>query len=462
MRKKGMFGKRAIAIATCLLLTVLAGCATSEDVAEPTTGADATVTEAPTAEPTEEPEATSAPTATVTPTPTPVPTETPEQKYWNERLQEFSDSKYDLTAALTMESLKDQCSEYFLLGAAMSGGSYNTFAIHSPEFMAVLEKHFSSTTATNLMKASYFLSQPLSKNNLAAGNPEPVIDTIKIEEALEWCMESGVKMRGHTLVWHSQTPDWFFKEGYESDGVYVDRETMLARLDSYIGQVMTFCQDNYPGVVYCWDVVNEAVDPDNGDANSPFHCRTSNSKGDDMWYVTIGADYPEQAFRIARKYAAEGVKLYYNDYGVVGGDKRQYIYNLCKDLADKGLIDGVGLQGYWGNGWPSLVTIETTIRKLAELDLEIQLTELTIEAEPVSEIGYSKQARRYAEIFQLLQRLDTQGGGPANITAVTMFGLMDGFMFNTNDENTSRWFDKDLQPKPVVDAIMEVFEEYYK
>lgn len=435
--------------AVSVLMLCLTACSEEKNGGEELPSPTESVT--PAAEPTEE----------LQPTPTPEPELTEDEKYWNEVLASFADSKYDLTSALTGESLQDLCSDYFLLGAAMSGGSYKNFAIHSKEFMAVLEKHFGSTTATNLMKPSYMLSQPQSQKNAAGGNPEPVVDFSNIDGTLTWCMEHGVKMRGHTLVWHNQVPDWFFREGYENDGAYVDRDTMIARLDSYIRQMLTYCQENYPGVVYCWDVVNEAVDPEKGDPNTNFSCRMEGGDGPNLWYTVIGPDYVEQAFRSARKYAAEGVSLIYNDYNVVDVKKCNYIYNLCKDLADKGLIDGIGLQGYWDIGWPSIGTISSTIRKLAELGLEIQITELSIDAKEPTEEGFEQQAKRYAAIFEQLQRLDTEGGGPANITSVTMFGLMDGFMFNENDTNTSRWFDTNLQPKPVVDRVRAIFKIYY-
>lgn len=451
MRKKAAGFLRIAAVS--VLLLCLAACSEEKNGGEalpsPTENVTPAAEPSDAAQPTEEPE------------PTKEPELTEDEKYWNEVLASFADSEYDLTSALTGESLQDLCSDYFLLGAAMYGGSYESFAIHSKEYMAVLEKHFGSTTATNLMKPSNLLSQSQSQKNAAGGNPEPAVDFSKIEETLAWCMEHGVKMRGHTLVWHNQVPDWFFREGYENGGAYVDRETMLERLDSYIRQVLSFCQDNYPGVVYCWDVVNEAVDPEKGDPNTNFSCRTEGGDGANLWYTVIGPDYVEQAFRIARKYAAEGVSLIYNDYNVVDAQKCNYIYNLCKDLADKGLIDGIGLQGYWGIGWPSLGTISTTIRKLAELGLEIQITELSISADEATEEGFEQQAKRYAAIFELLQRLDTDGGGPANITGVTMFGLMDGYMLIENDTNTSRWFDTNLQPKPVVDKVRAIFKIYY-
>lgn len=128
------------------------------------------------------------------------------------------------------------------------------------EYMALVNKHFNSCTLTNLMKPSYMLDQKGCMENAAAGNEEPVLTFGGVDEILHWCVDNGVQMRGHTLVWHTQTPDWFFREGYKADGEYVSRETMLVRLDSYIKQMLTYCQENYPGAIYCWDVVNEAVD----------------------------------------------------------------------------------------------------------------------------------------------------------------------------------------------------------
>ncbi len=445
-RKKAGFWRLTAAV---VLLLCLVACSKEKQGGETESVLTEAVTSSP--QPSEEP------TPTATPSPTKEPELTEEEKYWNDVLASFADSKYDLTAALTGESLQSLCEDYFLLGAAMTGASYQNFAIHSAEYMAVLEKHFGSTTATNLMKPVHLLDQAQSQDNAQAGNPEPAVDFSGVDETLAWCAEHGVKMRGHTLVWHNQVPDWFFREGYKNDGEYVSRETMLVRLESYIRQVLSYCQENYPDVVYCWDVVNEAVDPESGDPSTDFACRTQGADGPNLWHKIIGTDYVEEAFRFARKYAAEGVSLFYNDYSVVDTEKCQYIYNLCASLKEDGLIDGIGLQGYWNNGWPSMGTLDYTIRKLAELELEIQITELSIEAEE----GDERQAKRYAEIFQKLQRLDTDGGGPANITCVTLFGLMDGYVFYENDESTSRWFDTNFQPKPVVDQVRAIFKIYY-
>ena len=303
----------------------------------------------------------------------------------------------------------------------LNGSSLENQTLNMPEYMAVVRKHFNSCTMTNLMKSSYILDQKGSQDSAREGDGSPVLSYDTIDPTLEWCQANGMQMRGHTLVWHAQAPDWFFREGYSDKGQYVDRETMLLRMESYIAQLITHVQDNYPGVVYCWDVVNEAVDPDKGDSDSYFLCRTENDGTPNPWYTTIGEDYVEMAFTYARKYAAEDVKLFYNDFNTYQTEKRDAIYALCQSLKEKGLIDGIGMQGYWGVDYPSIGTLENTIRKFAELGLEIHITELSVGVDEENEENFEKQGQRYGAIFMALAALDTDGGGTANITNVTFF-----------------------------------------
>ncbi len=402
---------------------------------------------------------TETPTVTSTPEVTPTPTLSAEEQQWQQVAEDLMSDRFDLTNALMTDGLKDLCANYFKLGVGLTGSGASNAAVLSKEYMAVTKKHFNSVTLTNLMKPAHLLDQ---KGSQKSEDGMPAVKFDAVIPTLDWCKENGVSMRGHTLVWHTQTPDWFFKEGYTSEGALVDRDTMLKRMDSYIGQVLTFCQTNYPGVLYCWDVVNEAVDPDAGDPNSFYNCRMTNGDERNYWYYTIGNDYVEQAFIVARKYAAEGVKLFYNDYNTYETKKRQCIYDLCKYLADRGLIDGIGMQGYWGTSYPQLSAIENTIKKYAELGLEIQITELTVDIDDLSEKSLEAQAARYAMLFFTFQDLDTQGGGPANITAVTLFGLMDGYVFYANDDSTSRLFDTNLQPKPAFDKVQAILRTLYQ
>ena len=375
----------------------------------------------------------------------------------------LEDSPYDLTKALGTDSLKDLCEDYFMLGVGLTGRDAQTAAVNSLEYMTVAKHHFNSVTLTNLMKPCFILDKDASVKNAEKGKETlPAVKFDTVDATLQWCLDNGVKMRGHTLVWHAQTPDWFFKEGFQDNGKLVDYDTMAARLDSYIEQVLTYVQTEYPGVIYAWDVVNEAVDPDNFDPESYFSVRTKyDGTRDNLWYSTLGEDYVELAFVSARKYADPEVKLFYNDFNTFMSNKRFNIYKLCNELHKKGLIDGIGMQAYWGMGWPNISDLESAIKGYAEIDIEIHITELSCGYDKLTKENVEAQAQRYADYFKMFQRLDTAGGGPANITSVTLFGLQDGFVMYGSDDETSRLFDTNFQPKPCFYSIQEVMDELY-
>lgn len=355
-------------------------------------------------------------------------------------------------------ALKDLCADNFTLGVGINGSDLFNQCLNIPQYMELSKKHFNSVTMTNLMKSCYILDQAGSIKNLEDGNDEPALSFASIDPTLEWCKENGMKMRGHTLVWHTQAPNWFFREGYTDEGEYVDKETMLARMESYIKQLLTHVQTEYPGVIYCWDVVNEAVEPESADPDSFFKCRTKCGQDPNPWYDTIGPDYVEMAFTYARKYADEDVLLFYNDYNTYQEPKTEGIYALCEYLNEKGLIDGIGMQGYWGIDYPPISDIEKAITKFAELGLQIQVTELSIGVDAETDEQFEKQAEAYGKVFQMLHDMDQESGGPANITNVTVFGLVDHY--REGDTTNTRIFNKDYEPKPAFIKIREVMENY--
>lgn len=377
---------------------------------------------------------------------------------------------YDITESVNGTKLKDAFADYFTLGAAINGTSHNNSTIALDAMAEVLKYHFNSTTFSNLMKPQFLLDQQQSINNIARGVKTPAVKFSAVEPGLKFCQLNGIKMRGHVLVWHAQTPDWFFREGYQNNGAYVDKETMLMRMESYIKQVLEYTQTNYPGVIYCWDVVNEAIENTPGwyETQSGFTIRTKSGSGDNLWYKVVGIDYVEKAFEYARKYADPSVKLFYNDYNTFQTGRRESIYKLAKYLKEKGIIDGIGMQGYMSLYYPGIKngseSVRNAINRFAELGLEIHITELTINTDDKknSEEAYRLQAARYKELFELLLELDTDGGGKANITNVTFFGVMDDYHFYKNTQNNpeySRLFDGNLKPKPAFYSILALVEK---
>ena len=436
-----------IATLLCMSAFVFVACGATEEATLPPTVA---VTPGVTTEVTPTPEVIPTPEATPTPevTPTPVP---------------YIVDGYDIGAATSGLALKDGFEKYFKIGTAINGAALNTCTLRSEAMTEITKYHFNSVTYSNLMKPSYLLNQNGSMKNAAEGNPEPAVRFDTVIPGLDFCKENGIGMRGHTLVWHTQVPDWFFREGYTNDGAYVDRDTMLMRMESYIRQVLTFTQENYPGVIYCWDVVNEAVEIANGsyETESGYKIRTQSGDGRNLWYDVVGWDYWEKAFEYARKYAAPDVKLFYNDYNTFIWEKTEAIYKLASHLKERGLIDGIGMQGYMDLSYPNIYgssSFASALDRFGKLGLEIQITELSISCPDNSAESYEKQAKRYRSLFTVLKSKDKDHGGEVDITAVTFFGLMDQYMFYENNTDYARLFDKDLQPKPAFYSIMDFAE----
>lgn len=348
----------------------------------------------------------------------------------------------DIGPATSLTPLKDAYAPYFKVGVGLTGYAPHVMMTTSEAMSEVVKYHFNSATLTNLMKPSYLLDQAGSIENAKNGDGMPAVTFDACIDALEFCKENGIGMRGHTLVWHAQVPGWFFREGYEDDAPLVSRETMLSRMESYIAQVIGFTEENYPGVVYCWDVVNEAVEPGGGmhEEETGYCIRTYNGDEENLWYTVVGADYVEKAFTYARKYAPEGVKLFYNDYNTFQPVKNEKICALLADLSAKGLVDGIGMQSYYDRKNPDIKgrtgSVQAAIENFSELGLEIHITELTINIDEPDERAYLVQAMRFKEMFQLLMELDTDNGGPANITSVTVFGLMDEYMLYPEDRKS--------------------------
>ena len=334
-------------------------------------------------------------------------------------------------------SLKDAYADRFSIGVAV-----NSWQLADQDTLDVITKDFNSFTTENEMKPDYILDYNAT---LEADDGMPAINTERLDEIMTMAEDAGLVMRGHTLVWHSQTPEWLFYEDYDTSKDYASRETMLARMEHYIKSVMTFCQEEHPGVIYAWDVVNEAVSDSGG------------YRTDSPWYITIGGEYIEKAFEYASKYAADGVKLFYNDYNCTIAEKRKTIFTMANNLYAKGLIDGIGMQSHHDIKYFDVSSIEKSIIMFAEIgDIEIQLTELDFHYNDSSDEAMNEQAEKYKEIFDLL--VDLQDSEIANITNVTFWGLNDGLTWLTHHKGEDSYpllFDADHNAKPCYFSIFD-------
>ncbi len=352
------------------------------------------------------------------------------------------------TAAVTASAVTDSKSDAKTLKEAFDGdfkvGVTTTSGYLSEEDRVTqIKENFNSITMENEMKPESLLDWEGSEKSK---DGMPAIKEETLEKALKAAQEAGIPLRGHTLVWHSQTPEWFFSKKYDPSKGYVDKATMKKRMESYIKQVLSYCKENYPGVVYAWDVVNEAVGDD------------GNYRTESMWYETYGDfSYITDAFTFARKYAEEGTKLFLNDYNEYMAQKRDLLYAKVVELHDAGILDGVGMQSHWDMDFPSVDLFETALEKYASIDgIEIQLTEIDMHNNDDSEEGLKKQAERYKEFFDVITKMKREG--TANITSVTFWGLKDGESWLSGMKGETSYpllFTDDMEKKPCYDSILE-------
>ena len=320
--------------------------------------------------------------------------------------------KVTVKAPVLSDTLKTAYIKDFKIGAAVNTWQLEGAGAYA-KAKALITNQFNSITMENQMKPESLLSK---ENQTRGTDTNVLINEEILRKVLKLASDNGLKLRGHTLVWHSQTPEWFFHKDYNVDKSLVSKDVMRQRMESYIKKVLTYCQENYPGVVYAWDVVNEAVNDDGT-------MRTSSN-----WYKVYGdAGYVTDAFTFARKYADKDVKLFLNDYNEYAAAKRDRIYQVVKDLYDTGLCDGVGMQSPYSMTSPTIAAVKVAIQKYNQIDpgkIEIQLTELDIHNTFRTAADQKSVATKYQSLFNML--VDSRRNQKINITGVTFWGLTDG------------------------------------
>ena len=311
----------------------------------------------------------------------------------------------------------------------------------------MVKKHFNSMTAENAMKPASII------------RPDGSYDFSQADKIVAFAQENGMKMRGHTLVWHGSTPRGYMND---AEGKPLTKEQIMEKHENYIKAVF----EHYPkDVIYAWDVVNEALADVEGE--SIYRTRSP-------WYNAFGGpEFIEWAFRTAKKYAPEGCELIYNDYNLVDPAKLERACTMLKEMLDKGVpIDGVGMQAHWDNT-VSEEQIQTAIDRFSALGLDVQITELDLtcfdnyhgpgaqERQKIKQsVQYTSemadaQAEEYAMIFRTLHK------NRDKISAVTFWCLSDRSSWLNNFVrgrlDYPLLFDAQYQPKKCYYAVKDVY-----
>lgn len=327
-------------------------------------------------------------------------------------------------------SLKDVFAGQFKLGTAVLVNEIQN--PDSPD-AELVRKHFNSLTAGNELK--WDATEPV----------EGQFNFTAADKIVNFAMDNGIAMRGHTLVWHSQTPKWVF---YDRGGNLASKELLYARMKKHIDTVV----GRYKGKIYAWDVVNEVIEP--GD-QKPGGLRNS------LWYQIAGEEFIEKAFIYAHE-ADPDAKLFINDYNTNDPVKRQFLHDLIKRLKAKGIpVDGVGHQTHIGIEYPRVQELDDMIQAFRDLDIDQQVTELDMSIYTNDTDAYEtfptelqiKQANRYREIFDVFRKHSDQ------LSAVIFWGKDDlNTWLRTFPVVRNNWpllFDERLQAKYAYWALVD-------
>ena len=351
-----------------------------------------------------------------------------------------------MNTALQSPSLCKAFEPYFRIGAALSSR-----LVADPELAAIVCRHFNSITADNQMKPESVLDL---EGTLAKGDPcHAAVDFTRADALLSFARDHGLRMRYHTLAWHNQTPVWFFKENWQNDrnAPAAPKDVLLKRLENYILDVMGHVNTAFPGVVYTWDVVNEAIEPEQG---GPGLYRTRSP-----WFALTGQEFLPAAFRAARKGAAPGQTLCYNDYNAFDPVKRDAIIELLKTLQAENLVDTMGMQGHYILPELDVAACETAARTYAALGLKLQVTELDIHCNSDDEAHAAALTEAYRSWFAMMKKLALEG---IEIEAVTFWGVTDADSWLPGFRREPSYpllISAGRRTKPAFDAVLEVAEK---
>ncbi len=372
------------------------------------------------------------------------------------------------------------------VGCAVTGSE-----IDDPKVWDIITTHFEAVTLGNELKPDALFGYSLGTN---PGTQEDTVDGESItvpkmdysraerilDKILKWNEENPdrkLMVRGHVLVWHSQTPEWFFHENYDKNEPYVDKETMNKRLEWYIKTVLTHFtgeDSKYKDLFYGWDVVNEAVSDATGtyrsDSENPNESLSEDRHGSNSswWHVYESNEFIINAFKYANKYAPADLELYYNDYNECSINKKNGIIELLRAVkAEEGApgegtrLTAMGMQGHYGMSSPSDTEIYTAIKDYGREVGKVQITELDISAsddydgsEEKKEEEYEKLRKRYNLIYYEIKSANMEEY--VDFEGITFWGTVDHYSWLQSRSNVGGGNTTGLPQCPLL------FDENYK
>lgn len=338
------------------------------------------------------------------------------------------------------------------------GTCVNLYQLQNPSTLNTIKQRYNSITLENEMKPDALLGSSPTLISVAEAkalgyyipsnyteSTVPKINFSTVDKALKICYENGLGFRAHTLVWHGQTPNWFFKTSYNGGAGFVSQSVMNARMEFYIKSVMNHVYlSEYGSVVYAWDVVNEYLHSIPGTGWISIYGN-----------INTNPQFVKDAFRYANETLSyfkltDKVSLFYNDYNeYMEADNIVKMINFIN--AEKKICNGVGGQAHLESTFPSASYFKQAYTKFANAGLEIQITEF--------DAGAKSEQEQAAYVYGVMKSVNELKKAGANITGFTWWGLSDDVSWRR--ENSPLLHSNLYTPKAsyfrTLDAFTDVF-----
>jgi endo-1,4-beta-xylanase len=273
-------------------------------------------------------------------------------------------------------------------------------------------------------------------------HPEPeAFDFSQGDQIVDFATRHSMKVRGHTLVWHRQNPQWL------TDGKYTSGE-LAGILEKHIKTVV----GHYRGRIFAWDVVNEAFDELHpGELRSTIW-RDQTGIG----LAANGTSYIERCFRWAHEADPQALLFYNEAEAEVMNPKSDAIYAMVRDFRERGVpIDGVGLQMHIVKLHAEVASIAANIQRFTALGVQVHITEMDV-ALPVDADGNPRpeDLRRQADIYRQIAGACLAHPG---CTAIQTWGFTDKYSWigshSKKTQGAALLFDRTYRAKPAFEAL---------
>ncbi|MGW5714952.1 endo-1,4-beta-xylanase [Amycolatopsis sp. NPDC003865] len=314
-------------------------------------------------------------------------------------------------AGLTAASL------VLLPGTAGAASTLGAAAAQSGRYFgaAISTSHLGESAYVNTWTAEHNGVTP--ENEMKWATVEPNRNQFNFgpgEQIVSQGRSKGMKIRGHTLVWHGQLAGWVSG---------LDASNLRSAMQNHISQVA----GHWKGQLYAWDVVNEAFEENGTRRQSVFQQK-------------LGDGYIEDAFRTARA-ADPNAKLCYNDYNTDGVNaKSTGVYTMVRDFKSRGVpIDCVGFQSHLSSS-SNLSSYQANLQRFADLGVDVQITELDVGG------SGSGQANVFRQVTQACLAV-------SRCTGITAWGVTDKYSWRSGD--TPLLFDGNYGKKQAYTAVLD-------